>query len=198
MSLDDKLNPNDGSFMGNIDHKLFEFNKWIADQLQEKTRFPKEYLETGLYALSAASLAGLYMGTESLTAVVASGVFAVMSVSKEMRPENGLDQGLFYERLGLPAKTKNYVNVAFYAGGVIGLVRGGVDSMVQDSTNMLLMASGMFLFQTARYISMSNPGKPPPKTKEKPLLQRIRDNFFPPTVSPLDYGNLNKSSINYN
>ena len=53
MTLDDQLNPNDGSFIDRIDSALFEFNKKIAEKWQDKTYMSKEVLARNFHGLSA-------------------------------------------------------------------------------------------------------------------------------------------------
>ena len=119
MSLDDRFNPNDGSFIDRVDSVLLNQGKKIADFWQNKTYRDKAELETILYIVSS----GGFIISSILDASVDRNYFAssymacfssLKAFHKSFRSRNGgISEEISCEAMGLPKKTTKISNMAW-------------------------------------------------------------------------------------
>ncbi len=187
MSLDDKLNPNDGSFIDGVDNAIFRFNKKIAEIWQNKTYRKKEDLVKFMYLGGAANFVGygiIIYPTSYLMALPAANS-ALKAFYKDFRPTNRLDEEMIAEASGFHRKTSRYLEVIVYNLGVgttlasIGCLVGGYitgdNDLCSISLKVLTYGLGMFCWTSGNYMSRSDIGNPPPKPKKKPVFERIKE-----------------------
>jgi hypothetical protein len=194
MSLDDQLNPNDGSMIDTIDDALYRFHKKIAEKWQDKTGRSKRDLETALY-LGGATGFGLYaMRIKEVVMGVPALCSAIRGSFEMARPKSTKHQEIGDEVYHLPRKTTKYLSVIGYTIGtastlggvgklVIGLITGD-DKMYAESINELAFGLGALNLVSADYISKSNIGEPP-KKKKKPISERIKEKLSQLLPRPL-------------
>lgn len=187
MTLDDQFNPNDGSFLDQLDNVYYGVNRKLAKKWQDKTGLSKRKLETGLYSLASLAFMGSYYFRDNpfpgyLDLTLASSML-IDAFSYSMRPSSALDQQLSCESVGLPPKTKKLFNTLFYSYGLLGLTAMGLcasNSFISGnyenfSLDLDSFAHGMafFFWKTADYISQSNIPEPPPKPKREKLSEKF-------------------------
>jgi hypothetical protein len=184
MSLDDLLNPNDGSMIDRLDIAIFELNKRIATKWQDKTYRPKRDLETALYLGGSIALASYVADSLNVFMLIPASLMTLKGLDKFPRPKGMLYQEIKYMASGLPRKMPRYFYVSLYCSGVLltafgvgylsaGAMTGDVDWFKKAFTN-ITFGLGTFSWLTADYISRSNLDDPPPKPKRKPLMESIK------------------------
>ncbi len=180
MSLDDRLNPNDGSPIDKVDNALFELNKKLAEKWQDKTGYSKKALEGILYAVSFAAL-GTYtfqmMSPLMAVPAIASGVKAAYP---ESRPKSTIEEEMAAEMSGIPGKMHKVITHSLYLLGFSLTVHGvriatgilGADIDYSNAMSSFVQGIGLVTWVTADYMSKSDIGDPPPKKK---VLDRLKD-----------------------
>lgn len=187
MSLDDQLNPNDGSLIDRIDSSLFEMNKKTAKLWQDKTYRSKRQLETLLYYGSAIGFLANCVITPNI--VMGAGVVlgTLRGFCESHRPKSAKEEEMECELRMLPRKTMKYLEVAVYGAGVMTTASGiahlvagaitGEDGYYTKAIHELTYGLGFISFISADYVSKSNMGNPPPRPKKKPLFDRIKEKW---------------------
>ncbi|MBI4154555.1 hypothetical protein HY498_00515 [Candidatus Woesearchaeota archaeon] len=184
MSLDDRFNSNDGSFIDNLDSAFFEFNKKIATTWQNKTYRNKADLETVLYFGSFVALGGYVANTMNTIMAIPAASAALKGSIEMARPKSAKHEEIQCETIGLPGKTTKYLNVICYSIGVVETLAGvgylvagvsGNNELYLDSISHLTFGLGMLGWISADYMAKSDIGTPPPEPKKKPVLERIKE-----------------------
>jgi hypothetical protein len=184
MSLDDKFNPNEGSFIDKVDGALLKVHKKIGEVWQNKTYKSKNELarnlhggSSGAYLINATT--GNYLS--SLLSLIEGAKFA-LGFSKH---STGLEQEIESEARGLPKKAGKYFDVTLYGLGVVitiagasTLVYGAVlreGDVLTSGTSLLSNGLGLMFWKTGDYLEKIDAGEPPKKPKKKPVLERIKE-----------------------
>ncbi len=185
MSLDDRFNPNDGSMIDTLDSVLFNFNKRIATEWQDKTYRSKADLERILYFGSAAMLCSYAINTSAFLMTIVAGNAAYKGSIEIARPKSAKEDEIQAEAMGLPHKTVKYINVITYGLGVVSTLVGvgylvagalyGNNELYMDFFSHLSMGLGLLGSLSADYMARSDIGTPPPKPKKKPFLEKIKE-----------------------
>ena len=185
MTLDDKFNPNDGSFIDRADNRLFEFSKGIAKLWQDKTYRSKKDLERYLYIGSSIAFFNRFIHyklyIESIL-VITNGLKAKF---EELRPRSTINETISSEAIGLPSKTIKYLNVGLYTLGTIDLLAAGgfaIAGLVSGerhfyntSLKELLYGVGVCSWITADYVAKSDIGEPPKKSERKSVKEWMKE-----------------------
>ncbi len=184
MSLDDKLNPNDGSLIDIIDERLLRFHKKLGEYWQKKTYKSKDILTKYLHGGSGALLLNAASYGAYPLAINALDQFA-RSIIGYGRVNSNLEEEIQSEIMRLPRKSVKYFNTAVYGGGIlitisgIGCLAYGLISGENDTTKtgMFYLSAGMgaVFWQTGNYLDKTDAGKPPNKPKRRTVKEWIKD-----------------------
>lgn len=186
MSLEDRFNPNDGSFIDFVDNAMVGLHKKIGDFWQNKTHKSADKLKGNLYGFSGAAL--------SVYGVMSPSYFVLLcALSSTLYAFNGngmfsktpLESELKMESVNLPKKTIKYANALTYFAGlsvilakstlIIGEAISGNQDLIKESLLDVNFGLGALSVAAANYIHQTNFDPPPKKSKKKPVLERIRD-----------------------
>jgi len=199
MSLDDRFNPNDGSFIDRVDNSLRELHKKMGYSWQNRTYKSVKVLKRGFYATTAIALGAHCVMTPSnskyftwITAL-AGGICATFGVGG--CPKTSLESEIQSEAMGLHAKSWKYINVGIYGLGLIhttestiqivaGVISGN-NEWVQEGLNNISYGIGVLSWATANYLHLTDFDPPPPKPKKKPVLEKIKDDLEELLPNPL-------------
>ena len=209
MSLDNLLNPNDGSMIDEVDSAIFNLNKKIATKWQDKSYRGKEELEKILYFTSTVAFGVYTVKTMDFWVTIPAVLSFIKGKDKNTRPESSLYEQIGCQLVGLPTKTIKYLDVGVYGLGafvsLVGtgqLVAGAITKdpgLCSDSISTLTLGLGTLSWMSADYMAKCNIGKPPKKPKKKPVSERIKDKIRGLLPNPLPspgYGIVN-SKIKY-
>jgi hypothetical protein len=185
MSVDDQLNPNDGSLIDKIDSVIFEFNKKLAKKWQDKTYKSKEDLEKMLYYGSSAACIFTGVNTKDYSMIIFAAIPALQGTYTTSRMKSSKEQEIQSEAMGLPTKFFKYANVALYGMGAFMTFAGigytaasfytGSSTLLKDSLSIISLGLSAGLWATANYMTKSDIGSPPPKPKKKPITEYVKD-----------------------
>jgi len=194
MSLEDRLEPNDGSFIDILDSGLCKFNQYLGDKWQSVTGKSVMSLRKGLCGLSA-----LGMLTNSLLEIVTSNVgvgtytnmLPMLGMSyKSINPDiclikNKFEARKMEERYQLPSKSFVSLNAILYFSSFVivsnSLTWLGLDLLNgygQDlfhSHSTLFQGLGLFSWFTSDYMGRSDYDEPP---KRKSLLEKAKEKLY--------------------
>ena len=188
MSLNDRLNPNDGSLIDEIDSKILAAHEKVAELWQNRTYKEKEVLGRYLRGASSFSFLNTAILNPSLATKLLSSFLSLNQGAKfafGVKTTNRLEEETKSEIMGLPKKFCKYSDVFIYGCSAVLLpisaLSIGYDLHAGDTNGTLKNAAdlslwlGLAFYQAAGYIERSSLGKPPKKPKKKPILERIKE-----------------------
>lgn len=196
MSLDDRLNPNDGSFIDWADASLLSLNKSLAEFWQNKSYKNKDALARSLHGLSAGgfitltAMIGVYFTDPILSFV--EGTKCILGIKTSC---TGLESEILSESIGLPRKTVKFIDVCLYGAGALGSTLGvgslayGIatrdEKVMFYSAAFLVRSLAILSWSTADYLDKIDASDPPKKPKRKPLWERLKEKLQELSPQPI-------------